>query len=416
MAQDKIYSVTEITREIKRVIRDGFGVLWVEGEISGYKHHSSGHHYFTLKDAGAQLSCVMWRGSAARLNFRPADGVAVQAWGNLDVYESSGRYQLIVTLLRPTGIGDLQRAFEALKVRLKADGLFALERKRELPAYPERVGVVTSADGAAWHDMHTVAMRRWPAAELRLAPVAVQGTGAAAEIAAAISKFSEDDWAEVIVTGRGGGSLEDLWAFNEEVVARAIFNSRIPVVSAVGHEVDFTIADFVADVRAPTPSAAMEILLPDRAEVAETIVGLKLRLARLRTEHLRDLRRRIARLAEHWALRQPVNLVNMAQQRIDEQRLRLSTAFGRLLRERSRSVARVQELLHLFRPQAVLQRGYAIVRDNAGAVVRDADALAMHDRLRIAFARGGVVARVEVTFPENRKHEPPQSEHKIKHG
>ncbi|MFZ5432398.1 MAG: exodeoxyribonuclease VII large subunit, partial [Calditrichota bacterium] len=218
MPQEKVYSVSEITREVKRVIHDGFGTLWVEGEISGYKRHTSGHHYFTLKDSGAQISCAMWRQSTLRLGFQPQDGMKVQAWGNLEVYEPAGRYQLIVTVMRPSGIGELQRAFEQLVAKLKAEGLFDLERKQSLPEFPERVGLVTSADGAALHDMVTVAARRWPAAELILAPVKVQGPGAAEEIASAIRRFNRSGRADVLIVGRGGGSLEDLWAFNEDAV------------------------------------------------------------------------------------------------------------------------------------------------------------------------------------------------------
>ncbi|MCX6600933.1 MAG: exodeoxyribonuclease VII large subunit, partial [bacterium] len=222
MSQNKIYSVSEITREIKRVIAEGFATIWIEGELSGYKRHSSGHHYFTLKDGGAQIPCALWKMHAARLPFEPQDGLKVQAWGNLEVYEPAGRYQFIVLLLRPAGVGDLQKAFEALVQKLRAEGLFDLERKRPLPRFPRVVGLVTSADGAALQDMRTVAARRWPAAQLRLAAVKVQGPGAAAEIAAAIEAFSREGIADVLVVGRGGGSLEDLWAFNEEVVARAI--------------------------------------------------------------------------------------------------------------------------------------------------------------------------------------------------
>lgn len=318
MSHEKIYSVTEITHEIKRVISAGFGALWIEGELSGYKRHSSGHHYFTLKDGGAQISCAMWKMHASRLTFEPQDGVKVQAWGNLEVYEPAGRYQLIVLAMRPAGIGDLQQAFEAMVQKLRTEGLFALERKRPLPRFPEMIGLVTSADGAALHDMRTVAARRWPAAKLVLAPVKVQGAGAAEEIAAAVDAFNRDGEADVLIVGRGGGSLEDLWAFNEEIVARAIFRSQIPVVSAVGHEVDTTISDLVADVRAPTPSAAMELVLPDRDEVGEELAEYKRRLGGRSTELLRTSHHRLRLLAQHWALRQPVNLVHMAAQRLDE--------------------------------------------------------------------------------------------------
>jgi exodeoxyribonuclease VII large subunit len=406
MPDDKIYSVTEITREIKRVLHANFGAVWLEGEISGYKRHSSGHHYFTLKDASAQIPCVMWRMSASRLSFTPEDGIKVQAWGNLEVYEPAGRYQFIASLLRPAGVGDLQRAFEALVQKLRAEGLFEIERKRTLPTYPETVGIVTSADGAALQDMRTVAARRWPAATLVLAPVKVQGPGAAEEIAAAIEAFNRDGRADVLVIGRGGGSLEDLWAFNEEIVARAIFRSRIPVISAVGHEVDVTVADFVADVRAPTPSAAMEMLLPDREETAEMLHALEARLQRRRREIIRHLRNKLDLLSRHWALRQPAHLVPMAEQRLDDIRTRLQAAFSRYLHDRHTAVGRVRELITLFRPQAVLTRGYSIVRDASGTIIRSASILDPGAEIALTFAHGSADAAITKIHPEG-THESP---------
>ena len=405
MSQDKIYSVSEITREIKRVISEGFATIWIEGELSGYKRHSSGHHYFTLKDGGAQIPCALWKMHAARLPFEPQDGLKVQAWGNLEVYEPAGRYQFIVLLMRPAGVGDLQKAFEALVQKLRAEGLFDLERKRPLPRFPRVVGLVTSADGAALQDMRTVSARRWPAAQLRLAPDKVQGPGAAAEVAAAIKAFNREGIADVLVVGRGGGSLEDLWAFNEEVVARAIYRSRIPVVSAVGHEVDFTISDMVADVRAPTPSAAMEIVLPDRENVAAELAKLKGRLNARRSEMFRELRQRLRLLSQHWALRQPVNLVHMAAQRLDEMQTRFLTAATSLTRAKRAGLAHVLELMTAYHPQAVLERGYAVVRDSRGAVVRDAAALTAGAPVRLEFARGSADAEIRRVSPKGETHE-----------
>ncbi|RPH92175.1 exodeoxyribonuclease VII large subunit [candidate division KSB1 bacterium] len=394
MSQEKIYTVSEITREIKRVISENFGTLWIEGELSGYKRHSSGHHYFTLKDGNAQIPCAMWRMYTQRLTFTPADGMKVQAWGNLEVYEPGGRYQFIITQMRPSGIGELQRAFEALRDKLRSEGLFELERKRELPRYPNVVGLITSADGAALQDMRTVAARRWPAARLVLAPVKVQGSGAAEEIAAAIDAFNREGKADVLVVGRGGGSLEDLWAFNEEIVARAIFRSRIPVVSAVGHEVDFTIADLAADVRAPTPSAAMELILPDREEAAAEILGISRRLNARKGDLIRGLRHRLRVLSQHWALRQPVNLVHFAGQRLDELRSRFLTAYAGSVNEKRAALNRLRELTVLFRPQAILDRGYSIVRDADGRVIRDARMLANGQPAFLTFARGSAEAEI----------------------
>jgi exodeoxyribonuclease VII large subunit len=394
MTQEHVYTVSEITQNIKRVISEQFPTVWIEGEISGYKRHSSGHHYFSLKDSGAQIACAMWRSSAQRLSFQPGDGMNVQAWGNLEVYEPQGRYQLIVIQLRLAGVGQLQQAFEALVKKLRAEGLFELERKRPLPAFPERIGIVTSADGAALHDMRIVAARRWPAAKLVLAPVRVQGTGAAEEIAAAIDAINRKREADVIIVGRGGGSLEDLWAFNEELVARAIFRSQIPVVSAVGHEVDVTVADFVADVRAPTPSAAMEMILPDREEVAARLTDLKRRIMSRRAEYIKLLRHRLTLLTQHWALRRPANMVHMAQQRVDELQSRLASAFSHHAAAKKTELDRVRELLMLFRPQAILDRGYSIVRGPDGKLVRDARALRPSASLSITFARGRAEAQV----------------------
>ena len=405
MLQEKVYSVSEITRAIKRAIHESFGALWVEGEISGYKRHSSGHHYFTLKDSGAQISCAMWRQSAGRLDFRPQDGMKVQAWGNLEVYEPAGRYQLIIISMRPSGVGELQKAFELLVAKLKAEGLFELERKRELPDFPEKIGIVTSGDGAALHDMVTVASRRWPATQLILAPVKVQGPGAAEEIAAAIAAFNRQGDVDVIVTGRGGGSLEDLWAFNEEIVARAIFQSKIPVVSAVGHEVDVTIADFVADVRAPTPSAAMEIILPEREEIAERVADLARRLRTRRTDLIRNLRDRLNALSRHWALRQPVNIVHLAGQRRDEMRARFESSAVRLLLDKRNAYTRVRDLIAVLSPQAMLRRGYSIVRTPDGVIVRDSGALETGQYVDITFGKGSAEAEVKRVSDKGLEHE-----------
>ncbi|MBU0690649.1 exodeoxyribonuclease VII large subunit [bacterium] len=392
---EQIVSVTEITREIKKLFRESFATQWIEGELSGYKRHGSGHHYFTLKDAGAQLACAMWRSSASRLNFHPEDGMKVQAWGQLDVYEPQGRYQLIVAQMRPAGIGELQKAFEALKQKLQKEGLFDLDHKRPLPVYPNRIGLVTSESGAALQDMKNIAARRWPAAELVLSPVHVQGAGAAEEIAAAIRKFSDQHAVDVIVTGRGGGSLEDLWAFNEAVVAYAIFHSSIPVVSAVGHEVDFTIADLTADLRAPTPSAAMELILPDRREIARLVLEYQARIQRSVKELLRYYRSEFNKLSSHWALREPVNVIRSAAQRTDELQSRLFSTHTRVLRDKQASLLRVRDLLFAYHPQAVLERGYAVVRDSAGNILRSASDAAPASRLDITLARGGLTAEVK---------------------
>jgi exodeoxyribonuclease VII large subunit len=266
-------TVSDLTRKIKQILESGFPSIAVQGEISNLKRHSSGHLYFTMKDENAQLPCVMWRSRASVLSFMPEDGAKVIAGGRLTVYEVRGSYQLDVQSIRPLGVGELQAAFEQLKKKLEAEGLFDAARKRPLPEYPKRIGVVTSPSGAVLQDMKNVFRRRFPGVELIMIPVRVQGAGAAAEIAEAVDDMSGYASLDLVIVARGGGSLEDLWPFNEEIVARAIARCRVPVVSAVGHETDYTIADFVADVRAPTPSAAAEMVVPDRREILR-ILGI----------------------------------------------------------------------------------------------------------------------------------------------
>lgn len=387
--------MAELTREIKRMFRERFEPLWIEGELSGCKAHGSGHFYFTLKDATAQLSCAMWRMYAKGLRFAPTDGMKVQAFGQLEVYEPQGKYQLIVYELRLSGEGELQRAFEELKRKLEKEGLFESSRKRQLPKFPQRIGLVTSGTGAALHDMRTVASRRWPLAELILRSVRVQGKGAAEEIAAAIMQFSREKHVDVIIIGRGGGSLEDLWAFNEEAVARAIFASHIPVVSAVGHEVDFTIADFVADVRAPTPSAAMEIVLPDGEEIIRQLHQLNRRLSRMTVDRVAYLRQQLRTLASHWALKQPEHLVQLAAQRLDELSGRLKESAIAFHENALSEYTHLSELLAAVSPQRVLQRGFAIVRNREGVAMRRAAEVVPGELLSIELAEGRLQARAK---------------------
>src|SRR6059036_1616733 len=273
----KIFTVSELTRNIRTTLEAKFGAVWLQGEISNHKLHPSGHQYFTLKDQRAQISCVIWRDTMAPLRQPLADGAQVQVYGTVTVYETRGQYQLSVQILQPRGVGLLQAKFEALKRELDAEGLFAPERKRPLPKFPRRIGIVTSPSGAAIRDMLNVLHRRAPWLQILINPVRVQGTGAAQEIAVAIRELASpsDRFAplDLIVATRGGGSIEDLWEFNEEIVARAIFNSTVPIVSAVGHEIDFTICDFVADLRAPTPSAAAELIVPDIVDLQRQIEG-----------------------------------------------------------------------------------------------------------------------------------------------
>src|SRR6266481_1260683 len=293
----KVLTVAELTRAIRGMLETKFGAVWVQGEISNYKLHPSGHQYFTLKDQRAQIGCVIWRDTMAPLRQPLVDGAHVQAYGTVTVFEAQGKYKLRVEILQPRGLGLLQAKFEALKRKLEAEGLFAPERKRPLPKFPRRIGIVTSPTGAAIRDMLTVLRRRAPWLQVLLNPVRVQGTGAAQEIAVAIRELSVPNEAfaplDLIVVTRGGGSIEDLWEFNEEIVARAIFHSALPIVSAVGHEIDFTICDFTADLRAPTPSAAAELIVPDVIDLQRQIDGCTRALSRQLLNRIREAQQRL---------------------------------------------------------------------------------------------------------------------------
>src|ERR1700704_4377003 len=291
-ASTKVLSVSELTRSIRGILETKFGAVWVQGEVSNYKLHPSGHQYFTLKDARAQIACVIFRNTMTPLRQPVADGAQVQVYGNVSVFEARGQYQLSVQILQPLGLGLLQAKFEALKRKLDAEGLFAAERKRALPKFPRRIGIVTSPSGAAIRDMLNVLRRRAPWLQILISPVRVQGTGAAAEIAVALRELAtpNEGWPplDLIVIARGGGSMEDLWEFNEEMLARAIVDLGVSIVSAIGHEIDFTICDFVADLRAPTPSAAAELIAPDIVDLRRRIEVFESAVAREQLKRMRD--------------------------------------------------------------------------------------------------------------------------------
>lgn len=317
----KIFSVGELTRAIRGALETEFGAVWVQGEISNFKLHPSGHQYFTLKDQRAQISCVIYRNTLPPFNPPLADGAEVQVYGNVSVFEARGQYQLAVQILQGRGVGLLQAKFEALKRKLEAEGLFDLARKRALPRFPRRIGIITSSSGAAIRDLLNVLQRRAPNVHVLISPVRVQGTGAATEIAVALRELNEpnESWppVDLIVITRGGGSIEDLWEFNEEIVARAIFNSAIPVVSAVGHEIDFTIADFVADLRAPTPSAAAELIVEDSTRLLARVTELSNCLARYAREILERDRAHLRLLSRRTLAREIVVRMQDERQRLD---------------------------------------------------------------------------------------------------
>lgn len=395
-SERRVYSVSEITREIKTVLEEGFPTVWIEGEISNLKKHTSGHLYFSLKDAEAQISCVMWRGRNQYLLFRPEDGMKVQVAGDLTVYERQGRYQLDAYQIRPAGVGELQIAFEALKRRLDEEGLFDAEHKKSLPPFPERIGVVTSPTGAAIRDIVSVIGRRFPSVQIIIRPVRVQGEGAAEEIAEAIDDLNTYGKVDVLIVGRGGGSLEDLWAFNEEIVARAIFQSRIPIISAVGHEIDFSISDFVADVRAPTPSAAAEMAVRNREELLQTLSHWEGMMVRDVRERLARHRERIDALKRSYGFKQPKDRIREYRLRIDDAARSLETVLSRRVEVLRSSVEQSKGRLHAMNPMAVLRRGYSIttrVRD--GRVVVRSEEVKKDERVHIRFAEGAVRSRIE---------------------
>ncbi len=362
MSEDKILTVTELTRQIKGVLELGFTNIWIQGEISNFKLHSSGHIYFTLKDVGAQISAVMWRSRAAQLIFRPNDGMKVMVRGNITVYEPRGNYQIDCFQLQPIGIGELQQAFEQVKQKLFAEGLFDDENKKPLPAFPQRIGIVTSPTGAAIRDIISVLARRFPSLEVILVPVKVQGIGAAEEIAEAIADLNKLQLVDVMIIGRGGGSLEDLWAFNEEIVARAVFASTIPVISAVGHEIDFSISDFAADLRAPTPSAAAELVVKDKNDVVELIRNFCYTMNSSMINSIESYNNTILNLTQSYSFNKPHDMLRQRSQQIDElqHRLHRNTLHSySMIKQRTHFLsARIQSI----NPKSVLKRGYAIIR------------------------------------------------------
>ena len=434
----RIWKISELTRQIRGALEQTFGTIWVEGEISNLRRPESGHLYFTIKDAGAQLAAVMFRNQAANLKFQPLDGLQVVAFGDLTVYEPRGQHQIVCRSILPKGLGALQAQFEALKQKLEAEGLFASERKRPIPRFPEHIGIVTSPTGAAIRDILNIIDRRFPNVHIVINPVRVQGEGAAREIAAAIDEFNALAESgtlplDVLIITRGGGSFEDLWAFNEEEVARAIARSRIPTVSAVGHEIDFTIADFVADLRAATPSAAAELVVTQRLELIEGIQQLHNRLQRGLRHEISELENRVRLAAGHAVFRQPQALVDRYRQQLDDAiarvrqhaqhqlattgatlqlrtqalqhfspatiieqtRARLGDLDGRhrrashaILARRHDHCTQLAKRLDALSHKATLKRGYSITRTATGKIVKSRKAVKSADRIRTMVTDG----------------------------
>ncbi len=440
----EVLTVAQLTQQIRALLENQIGEVWVEGEISNHRLHTSGHQYFTLKDERAQIQCVLFRGSAGRLSGPLRDGMQVQALGEVTVYEQRGNYQIIVKLVQPKGLGSLQARFEALKRKLAEEGLFDEDWKKPIPRFPRTVALVTSPTGAAIRDMLNILTRRAPWLRILVFPVRVQGQGGETEIARAVEMLNRAEELgipkpDTIVVGRGGGSLEDLWNFNEEIVARAIFASEIPVISAVGHEIDFTIADFVADLRAPTPSAAAELLAPDGTELRRHLDAMQRSLSH-RLEAMLERHEQVLALINKGALRsEPERLLREAEQRIDDQEAAFQDAVENYLRnaegnldeklrllerrhpsviltEASHGVALLEHRLQIgidrqmekqsvrlsgfetqlrgLGPEAVLARGFSMTLDAQGRVILDADQVAAGDKITTRVAQGSITSVV----------------------
>lgn len=391
-----IYSVSELTKFIRVIVEDSFPGIWVEGEISNFVLHSSGHMYFSLRDATSTLKCAMFARANAKLKFRPKDGMKVICFGSVSVYEARGDYQLIVEEVEPKGVGALQLQFQQLKEKLQKEGLFDPKYKVPIPFLPNRIGVVTSPTGAAIRDILNIARRRFQNIEIIINPVKVQGADAKDEIAAAIRQFNELKNIDVMIVGRGGGSLEDLWPFNEEVVARAIFDSDIPIISAVGHEIDFTISDFVADFRAPTPSAAAELVIPKKEDLVNLINKETTRLNNAISGTIGDLRERLRNLRESYILRQPLNYIIQQEQRIDDLRKDIHVRIGHVVDIYGEKFDHLISKLEVLSPVGILKRGYSITTKlPEGIIVKDAKSLKIGDAVETKLGQGKFRGRVE---------------------
>lgn len=395
-----IFGVTEVNNLVKLLL-DGEPMLqnvYVRGELSNYKIYPSGHHYFTLKDPEGALRCVMFRGQAGRLRFRPENGMKVVASGRITVFPRDGAYQLYCNTLTPEGVGDLAVAFEQLKAKLNAEGLFDPVHKKPLPAYPERIAIVTSSAGAAVHDMIRILRRRYPIAKVILLPVRVQGVEAPPEIAGAIRYADKWKIGDVIITGRGGGSMEDLWAFNDERVARAIYDCETPVISAVGHEPDVTISDFVADARASTPSNAAEIAVPDQMELLRWLRGAEERMEQSETARLEVLRQRLNTLASKRVMTDQLAYVQDKRMELVHVQQRLGDLSGALVARKRQRFSALAASLDAMSPLKVLGRGYAMAQNGEGQILKSCRDVTAGDRVSVTLGEGGFTCTVDKPF------------------
>jgi exodeoxyribonuclease VII large subunit len=392
---EKFFTVSEITREIRTSLEHKFSNIGILGEISNVRKPSSGHVYLTLKDKNSQLQAVVFRNSASRIKFELKDGMEVVSFGSVTVYEPRGQYQLIINKIEPKGIGALQLAFQQLKEKLEKEGLFDHAHKKDIPFIPKKIGIVTSPTGAAIKDILNIIDRRFANVEILIYPVKVQGEGAAQEIAEAITELNNYSDIDVIISGRGGGSLEDLWAFNEEVVARSIYNSRIPVISAVGHEIDITIADLVADKRALTPSEAGELVVPRKDLLIEKTEKFKTRLLQSLTGKLRLSKEKLDRIANSYVIRQPFDKFNRWQQRLDDFAQRLNLNITHALNTEREKLSGIAGKLESLSPLNVLKRGYTITtKQEDNKSLRDIKNLSKGDKIKTNLSKGGIISEI----------------------
>ena len=394
--EKKIYSVSEITRDIRGLLEGAFTKVWVEGEISNLTMHSSGHCYFSIKDENSVLTCVMFKNSAYKLKFKIEDGMSIVCFGRVSVYDKRGQYQLYVEVIEPKGVGSLQLAFTQLKEKLLKEGLFDDSNKKPIPYLPEKIGIVTSKTGAAIKDMIHVIERRFPEMHIILYPAKVQGDGAAEEVSEGIRAFNLLGDVDVIIIGRGGGSIEDLWAFNEEVTARAIYESKIPVISAVGHEVDYTISDFVADLRAPTPSAAAELVVPRKEDILDSVNSFKQKLKTALRSSIDMARKHLDGIMKHHALKTPQVLMQQHQQKVDEYTKALKHSLSYFVNIKKHSLDGARGKLDALSPVSILERGYSITMTYPeNNIIKDASKVKSKTRIKTRLGSGEIISRTE---------------------
>lgn len=403
MESHQAVTVSELTREIKSLLEGAFPEIWVEGEISNFIHHSSGHMYFTLKDSESEIRSVMFRGNNQFLHFKPENGMKVLLFGRLSVYAPRGQYQLVATRMEPAGIGTLFLAFEALKKQLSAEGLFDKEFKKPLPVIPKRIGLITSKTGAAVQDMFNVLKRRAPYVELVLRPTQVQGDEASDDIVSAIKEMDQHENVDVIILGRGGGSLEDLWPFNEESVARAIFSCRTPVISAVGHETDISISDMVSDMRAPTPSAAAEIVAPSLDELLTRIQTFEDTISKHISFILENSYQKMDSLHDRFTQQRPDVIINRMRVLNQHLNVEMKQLIHLKFQENKGRFDKLFGELSILNPKSILDRGYAIATDKKGSVILDPNKIAMGDPFRVQLSKGIMHAKREKNSETNQE-------------